>query len=888
MATLFSAVLVVLGSALGATAAPGQHSGKFNGRAGARAQRPDELPFMETGAVRLAYQLMDSLNPFPVDVVHASSPLACSVAGAVGRATSLHPSCVHVHLVILMSLVLDAVQVKYGGILGKFSNPLMIQHGAPGDGKSIALWLVFQVLAYFDKIRNKVAKAAYDQKVRDKKDKRRQGQGQAAEEEDSADEDQKLTPPADVDSIFNKGTFIGLGQFLKGQGGVAYFVLHEGKTFMTDLFASGPGGGVEDLSQIMDHDLYKNHPANNQSKFNVRNVHVVGSVLMHLEEVERQARQSDSVAGLSRFLVGKFPVVVHKIMPDLNPAEVEQLLQDDPDYFDSMNYDDVVGGLANILFAGRQLFQKDAPPSVPATDVKEVCSKITGLHTLPMSSEVQEHFRKSYNDSADAIRDDLANLGGRASQLSKDKTRPLQFIAPVHLLEKTINFLLSKAGKSAEEKKDMDGQAILVALASVDSEPLCKTVPARDAVPRGATKAAVDTSVALAAWFARSFSMTAGVSQMVKAFLADRARLAAVPAPTFETAAQMLSAIVAPRLDPASALAEIAENRLNIVAFAQRPAVSADDVRAKIVDILSLAFMGFVHVKDGRCAVASFAMNDESFLRAANRLQTWCPDASFPHVRALCPEEGLGPVVVNADAASAAVAAMKNLVEGTAVDASVHADIFSTSAAEVALPEPGPPATQADRHSQIQRILQGDAAAAAHPHGLAQAGPAGGPPEGGPYRERAAKRLRMREEAPFDYQGLRGNVLLAGKIGAAACATQSTDIAVNKLKDMFKSDGAAPAIDKTATLLPQFFRELGLGTRSKMGKSIVVLAPPEQHIETVAKRIASMFKLNGTKEARMVEAMSRRPVCLRFNLEAFDALARKVEEGIPEWAPKPR
>eukprot|EP00959_Pyramimonas_sp_CCMP1952_P370744 7764876-Pyramimonas_sp.AAC.1 len=74
-------------------------------------------------------------------------------------------------------------------------------------------------------------------------------------------------------------------------------------------------------------------------------------------------------------------------MPDLNPAEVEQLLQDDPDYFNSMNYDDVVGGLANILFAGRQLFQKDAPPSVPATDVKKVYSKITGLHTLPMSSE---------------------------------------------------------------------------------------------------------------------------------------------------------------------------------------------------------------------------------------------------------------------------------------------------------------------------------------------------------------------------------------------------------------------------------------------------------------------------------------------------------------------
>ena len=111
---------------------------------------------MNKDTVRLAYQLMDVLNPFPVDVVSASSPLAWRVAAAVGKATSLHVSCVYVHLVILISLVLSAVQVKYGGILGKFSNPLMIQHGAPGDGKSIQMWLHFQVLALFDKVRNKV------------------------------------------------------------------------------------------------------------------------------------------------------------------------------------------------------------------------------------------------------------------------------------------------------------------------------------------------------------------------------------------------------------------------------------------------------------------------------------------------------------------------------------------------------------------------------------------------------------------------------------------------------------------------------------------------------------------------------------------------------------
>ena len=96
---------------------------------------------MNQASVRLAYQLMDVMNAFPVDVVSTCSPLAWRVAEAVGKATSLHVSCVYVHMVILISLVLSGVQVKYGGILGKFSNPLMIHIGAPGAGKSIIMRL---------------------------------------------------------------------------------------------------------------------------------------------------------------------------------------------------------------------------------------------------------------------------------------------------------------------------------------------------------------------------------------------------------------------------------------------------------------------------------------------------------------------------------------------------------------------------------------------------------------------------------------------------------------------------------------------------------------------------------------------------------------------------
>ena len=121
------------------------------------------------------------------------------------------------------------------GIFGKFSNPLMIQHGAPGDGKSIVMWLIFQVLAHFDKVRNKVARPAFEKKAKEQKDKKRERGAGAAAEGDVVEKDAPLTQPAELDSIFNKGTFIGLGQFLKGQGSVAYFGLHEGKNFITGV-----------------------------------------------------------------------------------------------------------------------------------------------------------------------------------------------------------------------------------------------------------------------------------------------------------------------------------------------------------------------------------------------------------------------------------------------------------------------------------------------------------------------------------------------------------------------------------------------------------------------------------------------------------------------------
>lgn len=105
----------------------------------------------------LAYQLMDTSNPFPSASVAAKQPLAWKVCCALAHAASLHPGCMSVHMLCLVALTLNAVQVKYSGLLGKFCNLMVLQHGPPGDGKSIALWLDLHILSFFDKLRVWVA-----------------------------------------------------------------------------------------------------------------------------------------------------------------------------------------------------------------------------------------------------------------------------------------------------------------------------------------------------------------------------------------------------------------------------------------------------------------------------------------------------------------------------------------------------------------------------------------------------------------------------------------------------------------------------------------------------------------------------------------------------------
>lgn len=169
--------------------------------------------------------------------------------------------------------------------------------------------------------------------------------------------------------------------------------LHEGKSWLAEAFEHSKGGGLEDLNQILDHDIYKNNPATGQSRFHVRNPRVVGAVLLHLEELLDIGKKGDSVAGLPRFLIGHFLSVCSKVCPEnLSPQEMQNLLLEDPNYFNDLSYDEIVKAAANVLLLADASFpyQRRRDDEVGAAAGRY--SEIRGIHTMEFEEGVVSSF----------------------------------------------------------------------------------------------------------------------------------------------------------------------------------------------------------------------------------------------------------------------------------------------------------------------------------------------------------------------------------------------------------------------------------------------------------------------------------------------------------------
>ena len=115
-------------------------------------------------------------------------------------------------------------------------------------------------------------------------------------------------------------------------------MMDEGKPWLTEVFEQTKGGELEDLNQIMDHDIYKNNSAAGQSEFQVRNL-----IWWACKEAW-VCRRTDT-----RFLIGQFSSVCNKILPDrLSEQALQNLLLEDPPYFHDLTYDEIVQAAAHL------------------------------------------------------------------------------------------------------------------------------------------------------------------------------------------------------------------------------------------------------------------------------------------------------------------------------------------------------------------------------------------------------------------------------------------------------------------------------------------------------------------------------------------------------------
>lgn len=71
-------------------------------------------------------------------------------------------------------------------------------------------------------------------------------------------------------------------------------------------------------------------------------------------------------------------------------------------------------------------------------------SDILGCHEMRLTPEAKANFTKEFNNLVDNIRADRRDGGENADMLNKDKTRMLQLIPPIDVLEKVVRYLLVK------------------------------------------------------------------------------------------------------------------------------------------------------------------------------------------------------------------------------------------------------------------------------------------------------------------------------------------------------------------------------------------------------------------------------------------------------------
>ncbi|CAK0841640.1 unnamed protein product [Prorocentrum cordatum] len=277
--------------------------------------------------------------------------------------------------------------------------------------------------------------------IRERRSKKKYEEATQKHKDDPDNDPEPAKAHAKV-TISNKGTFIGLGNFMQAQGERAFLALHEGKAWLQQTFDYGPGGGIDDLNQIHDHDLYKNHPWNTQNRFSVRNPHLCGVVMKHTDEVHEQTQKPDTPTGMMRFLTGHFTAVVNNILPDVPAPQVARPPEEYPDYFDDLECDHVATAIGKVMLTASALHAR-GEERPDENNNNNRYSKVRRTRFLPWAEDAREHVRKQFNTAADYAREEARASKGAgedsgSANARKDMTRAPQFIPPLNIGDKEM------------------------------------------------------------------------------------------------------------------------------------------------------------------------------------------------------------------------------------------------------------------------------------------------------------------------------------------------------------------------------------------------------------------------------------------------------------------
>ena len=190
----------------------------------------------------------------------------------------------------------------------------------------------------------------------------------------------------------------------------------------------------------------------------------------------------------------------------------------------------------------------------------------------------------------DEIRESKCCGNLHADPLNKDKTRILQFIAPLDVFEKVVAFLLStRHNGEAEQDAHTSGEDMLRYIAGIDRDCLLRSFQPSSICPL-ATQNAIDGAVALAKWFRNTRDLSLNAPAEVQAFREARLKLVQPrPAVTVQNAFEFLANCCLNSLHPLSFMKVAARDKGYIVRFAQDPYRSIAEVKTKSLSSCSSA-----------------------------------------------------------------------------------------------------------------------------------------------------------------------------------------------------------------------------------------------------------------------------------------------------------